>query len=86
MAGDKSYAFTYVGVHEAPNASGLFTIFSPQPDACLRSAKAMTSARACLNFSMIRPRGWIVSVRCRFRLNGCPGPNGPAVSTRSRSR
>jgi hypothetical protein len=30
MAGDKSYVFTYVGVHEAPNASGVFTIFSPQ--------------------------------------------------------
>ena len=30
MAGDKSYAFTYVGVHEAPNTSGLFTIYSPQ--------------------------------------------------------
>lgn len=30
MAGDESYAFTYAGVHEAPNASGLYTIFSPQ--------------------------------------------------------
>ena len=30
MAGDESYAFTYPGVHEAPNASGVYTIFSPQ--------------------------------------------------------
>lgn len=30
MAGDESYAFTYAGVHKAPNASGLYTIFSPQ--------------------------------------------------------
>lgn len=25
-----SYAFTYGGVHEAPHASGLYTIYSPQ--------------------------------------------------------
>ena len=25
-----SYAFTYGGVHEAPNASGLYTIYSPK--------------------------------------------------------
>lgn len=30
MAGDESYAFTYGGVHEAPNGSGLYTIYSPQ--------------------------------------------------------
>lgn len=30
MAGHDSYAFTYGGVHEAPDASGLFTIYSPQ--------------------------------------------------------
>jgi hypothetical protein len=30
MAGDESYAFMYAGVHEAPNASGLYTIYSPQ--------------------------------------------------------
>ena len=30
MAGAKSYAFTYVGVHEAPNASGVYTIYGPQ--------------------------------------------------------
>ena len=29
MAGDESYTFTYAGVHEAPNASGLFRIYSP---------------------------------------------------------
>ena len=30
MARDESYAFTYAGVHEAPDASGLYTIYSPQ--------------------------------------------------------
>jgi hypothetical protein len=30
MAGDESYAFTYAGVHQAPTASGLYTIYSPQ--------------------------------------------------------
>ena len=30
MARDDSYAFTYGGVHEAPDASGLFTIYGPQ--------------------------------------------------------
>jgi hypothetical protein len=30
MAGDESYAFTYAGVHQAPNASGLYTIYSPR--------------------------------------------------------
>jgi hypothetical protein len=30
MTGDDSYAFTYAGVHEAPSASGLYTIYSPQ--------------------------------------------------------
>ena len=30
MAGDESYAFTYAGVHEAPNASGVYTIYSPR--------------------------------------------------------
>ncbi len=30
MARDDSYAFTYGGVHEAPDVSGLFTIYSPQ--------------------------------------------------------
>jgi len=30
MAGEESYAFTCAGVHEAPNASGLHTIYSPQ--------------------------------------------------------
>jgi len=29
MARD-SYAFTYGGVHEAPDSSGLFTIYTPQ--------------------------------------------------------
>ena len=28
MARDESYTFTYAGVHEAPNASGLFRIYS----------------------------------------------------------
>jgi hypothetical protein len=30
MAVDESYAFTYAGVHKAPNASGLYTIYNPQ--------------------------------------------------------
>jgi hypothetical protein len=30
MAHEESYAFTYAGVHEAPNASGLYRIYSPQ--------------------------------------------------------
>ena len=30
MVGDHNYAFTYAGVHEAPNASGVYTIYSPQ--------------------------------------------------------
>ena len=30
MARDESYAFTYAGVHEAPSASGVYTIYSPQ--------------------------------------------------------
>jgi hypothetical protein len=30
MADDESYAFTYAGVHEAPSASGVYTIYSPQ--------------------------------------------------------
>ena len=30
MVGDEGYAFTYAGVHEAPNASGVYTIYSPQ--------------------------------------------------------
>jgi len=30
MADGESYAFTYAGVHEAPNASGVYTIYSPQ--------------------------------------------------------
>jgi len=30
MTGDASYAFTYAGVHEAPSASGLYTIYSPK--------------------------------------------------------
>jgi len=30
MAGDKSYPFTYVGANQAPNASGLYTIYSPR--------------------------------------------------------
>ena len=30
MAGDDSYTFTYAGVHKAPNASGLFRIYSPE--------------------------------------------------------
>jgi hypothetical protein len=30
MARNDSYAFTYGGVHEAPDASGLFTIYGPQ--------------------------------------------------------
>ena len=30
MTGDESYAFTYAGIHEAPNASGVYTIYSPQ--------------------------------------------------------
>jgi hypothetical protein len=30
MAGPEGYAFTYAGVHEAPNASGLYTIYGPQ--------------------------------------------------------
>lgn len=30
MAGDESYAFTFAGVHEAPNVSGVYTIYSPQ--------------------------------------------------------
>jgi hypothetical protein len=30
MARDESYTFTYAGVHEAPNASGLFRIYSPE--------------------------------------------------------
>jgi hypothetical protein len=30
MAGAETYAFTYAGVHQAPNASGLYTIYSPQ--------------------------------------------------------
>ena len=30
MAGDEGYAFTYAGAHEAPNASGAYTVYSPQ--------------------------------------------------------
>jgi hypothetical protein len=30
MAGEESYAFTDAGVHEAPNAFGLYTIYSPR--------------------------------------------------------
>lgn len=30
MAGDEGYAFTYAGVHEAPNDSGVYTVYSPQ--------------------------------------------------------
>jgi len=30
MTGDSSFAFTYAGVHAAPNVSGLYTIFSPR--------------------------------------------------------
>jgi hypothetical protein len=30
MAGPEGYTFTYAGVHEAPNASGLYTIYSPR--------------------------------------------------------
>jgi hypothetical protein len=30
MIAEQSYALTYAGVREAPNASGLFTIYSPQ--------------------------------------------------------
>jgi len=30
MTGDDTYAFTYAGVHEAPHASGLYTIYSPK--------------------------------------------------------
>ena len=30
MAGDEGYAFTYAGVHEAPSASGVYTVYSPQ--------------------------------------------------------
>jgi hypothetical protein len=29
MAQDESYTFTYAGAHEAPTASGLYTIYSP---------------------------------------------------------
>ena len=30
MVGEQSYAFTYSGVRKAPNASGVYTIYSPQ--------------------------------------------------------
>ena len=30
MTKEDSYAFTYAGVHEAPDDSGLYTIYSPQ--------------------------------------------------------
>lgn len=30
MARDESYTFTYAGVREAPDTSGLYTIYSPQ--------------------------------------------------------
>src|SRR4029453_11320398 len=31
---------------------------------------------------MIRPHGWIASVPCRFRLNGCRRLSGPLISRR----
>jgi hypothetical protein len=30
VTGDASFAFTYAGVHAAPDVSGLYTIFSPR--------------------------------------------------------
>jgi hypothetical protein len=35
MAGDESYAFTYGGVLGAPNASGVYRIFSPRRWICV---------------------------------------------------
>ena len=80
MAGDESYAFMYAGVHEAPNASGLYTIYSPQRWVYVgESDDIRQSLFRLLNDSP----AWMGRFGpCHFRLSGRRRMNGPPVGKR----